>query len=200
LPPSKQAILRREAAKDDGPVTVAEEKLESASEKHGGTRIVQNQSDLRQPLRSKAGPAGVPSLTEQVMGFANGGTSKDVSALLAKKSSASGDNRAQEPVRPVPPPPGIGSGGSGPGGSFNVEPPQRVKETPEGFRSVSEVLNETRTPPSIPDSIPSTRPYCWPGDPACRKRPAAAPKPRSQNLLRRRGHEVQVGRRYNLIG
>jgi hypothetical protein len=82
----------------------------------------------------------------------------------------------QRPM-PTPPVPGIGSGGDGPGGSFNVEPPARFEGPPPGVRSADEVLNETRTPPAIPDPIPSTEGYCWPGYPACRKRPVAPPRP-----------------------
>lgn len=67
---------------------------------------------------------------------------------------------------PTPPVPGIGSGGTGPDGSFNVEPPGRLEGPPPGVRSVDEVLQERRTPPTIADPIPSTEGYCWPGDPA----------------------------------
>ena len=74
----------------------------------------------------------------------------------------------QDPLRPTltPPAPGIGIGGSGPGGSFNVDPPSRLQGPPPGVRDMVELLNDPRTQPRVPDPIPSTSSYCWPGDPA----------------------------------
>ena len=95
------------------------------------------------------------------------------SKFPSSKSSLATVGSTQDWVRPTPTPPvpGIGSGGTGPDGSFNVEPPARLEGPPPGVRSADEVLNETRTQPTIPDPVPSTEGYCWPGDPACRKRP-----------------------------
>jgi hypothetical protein len=117
-------------------------------------------------------------------------------AAPGNKSSANGKAALQDPVRPTPPKPGHGSGGEGPGGSFNVDPPKRSQETPEGVRDVNDVLNDARTKPKIPDPIPSTESYCWPGDPKCRKKPAPAqsrparpnptppPRPQRENQVR----------------
>ncbi|HEV8371030.1 MAG TPA: hypothetical protein VGQ39_23990, partial [Pyrinomonadaceae bacterium] len=101
-----------------------------------------------------------------------------LSVVPANKSSIKGKRAHQDPVRPTPPTPGHGSGGEGPGGSFNVDPPERRQGPPPGVRDLSQVLNEARARPRIPDPIPSTEKYCWPGDPSCRKPPAAA-KPRT---------------------
>ncbi|HEX2270721.1 MAG TPA: hypothetical protein VHH35_14340 [Pyrinomonadaceae bacterium] len=124
---------------------------------------------------AKIGFAGVPSLAESVMGFANA-RADELNKLLAHRSAVAGGAQ-QDPTRPIvtPPTPGLGSGGTGPDGSFNVDPPERVQGPPAAVRSVSEVLNETRLPPAIPAPIPSTESYCWPGDPACRKPRAAKP-------------------------
>jgi hypothetical protein len=67
-----------------------------------------------------------------------------------------GQTQVLERPMPTPPVPGIGSGGNGTDGSFNVEPPARLEGPPPGIRSAEEVLNEMRTPPTIPDPIPST--------------------------------------------
>src|SRR5215213_5305106 len=135
-------------------------------------------SYLDQTLGRKAGFSEVPNLAEKVMGFAGSKTPNDVFKLFADNSSAEDFELDQDPIRPlpVPPPPGIGSGGTGPGGSFNVEPPGRLQGPPGGVRSTSEVLNEVLTAPRIPNAIPSTASYCWPGDPACRKRPVVQPR------------------------
>ena len=108
------------------------------------------------------------------MGFSTLGASKEITGALASKLSDEADRSEQDPGRPMftPPQPRMGSGGNGPDGSFNVDPPQRLQGAPEGMRSTSEVLNEARTAPRIPAPIPSTQAYCWPGDPACRKKPA----------------------------
>ena len=108
----------------------------------------------------------------------------------------------QDLVRPMPTPPvpGIGSGGNGPDGSFNVEPPARLEGPPPGVRSVDELLNETRTPPTIPDPIPSTEGYCWPGDPSCRKRPTHQPQPTPKPTPPPRPQRASVmGRRAGLL-
>jgi hypothetical protein len=101
-----------------------------------------------------------------------------LTAVPGDKSSIKRNRAQQEPSRPVPPTPGMGTGGNGPGGSFNVDPPERLLGPPSGVRNIAEVTTEARTPPQIPDPIPSTEGYCWPGDPACRKRPPTA-KPRT---------------------
>lgn len=100
---------------------------------------------------------------------------KPVAGEKPDKAGKSGQD-PQSPMKP-PPEPGIGAGGNGPNGSFNVEPPRRTREAPDGVRSPYEVLNETHKRPKIPDPIPSTQGYCWPRDPACRKRPGPKPGP-----------------------
>ncbi len=132
---------------------------------------------------NEIGSTGAPRLTEEIMGFANSEASNDLSRG-DKKSPAKPYASQQDSLRPTPTPPvpGIGSGGRGPDGSFNVEPPKRVHGAPPGLRSAPEVVNEARTQPTIPDPIPSSSRYCWPRDPSCRKKPSAerpspAPKP-----------------------
>lgn len=112
--------------------------------------------------------------------FAGGRTMRDFSKPTINKSQFKAGGSQQDPQRPTitPPTPGIGAGGNGPGGSFNVDPPSRRQGPPPGVRNVAEVLNDARTQPRIPDPIPSTDTYCWPGDPACRKQPpASTPRP-----------------------
>ena len=154
----------------------ADERLRSPGGKRGEGRSAQSNFD--QGLGKRDGLTGVLSLAEHVMGFAKPERFDPVSTLFHKESSGATLNADQDPEKPLlsPPPPGIGSGGSGPDGSFNVEPQERLQGPPAGVRSTSEVLNEAPIAPTIPDPIPSTQGYCWPGDPACRKRPAQ-PRP-----------------------
>lgn len=118
-------------------------------------------------------------------------------SLLVLPSPSKADGLQQDPPQrtSIPPVRGIGSAGTGPGGSFNVDPPSQRQGPPPGVRDTAQVLNEARTPPRIPDPIPSTESYCWPGDPACRKPPRAkpqtpapkptpAPRPRRASVLR----------------
>ena len=126
---------------------------------------------------------------------------KLVSKLLGKELPAEVRTQEQDDPRPtvVPPVPGQGSGGKGPDGGFNVPAPERVHGPPNGVRGVDEVLNEPRSRPRIPDPIPSTQGYCWPGDPACRKhatpkaappsanaKPTPPPRPETSTLVARR--------------
>ena len=127
----------------------------------------------------KAGLGGLSGVAEMLKGFDSSKFSTIGSTLLNTGSPSEPRSPAeQDPGRPMPPPPppGIGSGGTGPDGSFNVEPPARRQGSPEGVRSVTGVLTDTRTA-RIPDAIPSTQPYCWPGDPECRKVKPTAGKP-----------------------
>ena len=173
LPSSGPSTLKREAPEGDGPTTTANEQRSSSHTNDYG-HIVQDQRHLQHPWDRQVELTRVPSLAESVMGFGY----REIETEVRKKSPAEGASRQQESGRPMPtPPPGIGSGGSGPDGSFNIEPPIRLQGPPPGVRSTSEVLNETRPRPRIPDPIPSTQSYCWPGDPACRKPAVTAPKP-----------------------
>ena len=115
---------------------------------------------------------------EQRPSFAGGPAIGNFLKPRIKKSSVKSGDPQQEPQRPaiIPPVPGKASGGNGPDGTFNVDPPSRRQGPPPGVRDNADVLNEPRTPPEIPDPIPSTETYCWPGDPACGKQgPAAKP-------------------------
>jgi RHS repeat-associated protein len=77
------------------------------------------------------------------------------------------------------PAPGRGVGGTGPGGGFAVEPPSPPAGTfganlpnPDAARALRPAQ------PRIAPAVPSKHPYCWPADPACRRRPGAEqPKP-----------------------
>jgi len=111
---------------------------------------------------------------EQRPSFSGEPAARDFLIPAIRKTSVKSGNSQQETRRPtiIPPLPGKGFGGNGPDGTFNVDPPSRRQGPPAGVRDTSDVLNETRTRPSIPDPIPSTRRYCWPGDPACRKTPS----------------------------
>ncbi|HKY42733.1 MAG TPA: RHS repeat-associated core domain-containing protein [Pyrinomonadaceae bacterium] len=104
---------------------------------------------------------------------------KRVVNLFDNKTSKDTRRGAQDPPRPtvVPPEPGIGRGGQGEGGSFSVDPPERRQGPPADVRRPAEVLNDVHTTPTIPDPIPSTQTYCWPGDPECRKKPGTGPRP-----------------------
>ena len=170
-------------ANDDASAALTDVRLGSARGKSGDGRSDQARSNFHQGLRKRDELNGVPSLADHVMEFAKPQRLYPVSTLFDAQSSGANVGAAvtaeQDPERPIvsPPPPGIGSGGSGPDGSFNVEPPQRLQGPPPGVRSSSEVLNEGHIAPKIPDPKPSTRGYCWPGDPACRKRPAQPTMP-----------------------
>jgi YD repeat-containing protein len=182
LPFSNPATIR--AAQQEVPAGEATTSLRNeAPDGHGPTALRDAKSlpgkpdGADQELARKAGFAGVPNFAESVMGFANAKTVNQLNKLLANKTAAAGEAE-QDPTRPTitPPTPELGSGGTGPEGSFSVDSPERVQGPPAAVRSTSEVLNEARTPPRIPEPIPSTESYCWPRDPACRKPPAAKPR------------------------
>ena len=136
------------------------------------SRLATNRSTTRLMNETVGGPSANTSVDE-----------KHMAKLLSRDLSGRDESREQDPPRPtvLPPTPGMGHGGPGERGTFNVDSPDRVQGPPPGVESADEVLNRVRTP-SIPDPIPSTESYCWPGDPACRKRPQtkdrpAAPRP-----------------------
>jgi YD repeat-containing protein len=172
-PESGPTTLKQEAAERNGPTIAGKEKT-SSSDKSDDRRIVRDQSDTQQRWETKVEPTRVLSLAESVRSL---GYLETANKVLARKSTTEGADRELGPGTPMPTPsPGIRSGGNGPGGSFDVEPAERRQGPPEGVRSTSDVLNEPRTQPTIPDPIPSTESYCWPGDPACRRRPRTEKK------------------------
>src|SRR5688500_18766690 len=95
--------LQNDAAPSVGPTAIPEDKRTKTSY-------------LDQTLGRKAGFSEVPNLAEKVMGFADSNTANAVSKLFVNNSSAKALELAQDPGRPmpIPPPPGIGSGGTGP--------------------------------------------------------------------------------------